>query len=223
MLAILLMPRTVHADWCARLVGGASNCGYATHAQCLAAVSGVGGICMPGTDSTPTAKPRREPAKRKKQVIAPQPTAQERAIKPAATPAAPPASPPKPAAVAAPATSQPTADFARARQLILDGKYDAGIAAMRALKFDDHPDVAAFVGLAYRKLDRIDEARAWYERALTADPNHKLTLSFYGILRAETGETERARLDLEKIRRLCGDTACNEYQALASVIAARAR
>jgi len=110
-----------------------------------------------------------------------------------------------------------------ARQLILSGQYDAGIAAMRALKFDDHPDIATFLGLAYRKLGRLDEARTWYERALAVDPNHRLALSFYGMMQAETGDMNLARADLEKLKLICGGTECNEYQALAGVISSQPR
>jgi Flp pilus assembly protein TadD len=132
---------------------------------------------------------------------------------------------PGPALTAASAPAAPQMDnaFVQARQLILGGQYDAGIAAMRALKFDDHPDVATFLGLAYRKLGRLDEARAWYERALAVDPNHRLALSFYGMMRAETGDMNRARADLEKLKLICGGTECNEYQGLAAVISSQPR
>jgi tetratricopeptide (TPR) repeat protein len=94
---------------------------------------------------------------------------------------------------------------------------------MRALKFDDHPDVATFIGLAYRKLGRIDEAKSWYQRALATDPNHKLALSYDGMMRAEQGDIPGAQANLIRIGRLCGDINCNEYQALQGVIAAKIR
>jgi hypothetical protein len=37
-----------YQPWCAFYSrGGGSNCGFYTHAQCLANVSGIGGICQP--------------------------------------------------------------------------------------------------------------------------------------------------------------------------------
>src|SRR5690349_13294973 len=36
--------------------------------------------------------------------------------------------------------------YRAARELILDGKYEQGIAAMHALGYDNHPDVANYVG-----------------------------------------------------------------------------
>jgi Protein of unknown function (DUF3551) len=45
--------------WCAyyNMGGGATNCGFATSQQCLAAVSGVGGSCGPN----PTYQPAQGP------------------------------------------------------------------------------------------------------------------------------------------------------------------
>lgn len=114
------------------------------------------------------------------------------------------------------------ANFATARQLVLDGQYAAGIAAMHALGLDDHPEIATYIGFAHSKLGRIDQARSWYDKALAANPNHLLTLSFYGILHVNRGDLGQARDNLEKLRRLCG-TDCNEYKALEAVLAAKTR
>jgi tetratricopeptide (TPR) repeat protein len=193
-------------------------------------VSGIGGFCNEVPDGKSGAKAPREERPRKvaKPTKEPEPKTQAkpRRVEPAPAVAAPVPAPgsakPEPAQGAAPA-AQSGAAFAQARDLILNGQYDAGIAAMRALKFDDHPDIATFLGLAYRKLGRLDEARAWYERALAVDPNHRLALSFYGMMRAETGDMDRARADLERLKLICGGTECNEYQALAGVISLRSR
>jgi tetratricopeptide (TPR) repeat protein len=70
------------------------------------------------------------------------------------------------------------AGYHAAYALIYDqGDYVAGIAALRALGFDDNADVANLIGYASRKLGRYDDAKFWYERALAADPNHSLTWS----------------------------------------------
>src|SRR5262245_15633426 len=50
-----------------------------------------------------------------------------------------------------------------ARQLILDGQYEAGITAMHALGRDDHPDVANYIGYANRKMGNYDQSKIWYE------------------------------------------------------------
>jgi tetratricopeptide (TPR) repeat protein len=193
-------------------------------------VSGGGGFCNEVADGKSGAKAPREERPRKvaKPTKEPEPKARAkpRQVEPAPAVAAPVPAPgpakPEPAQGAAPA-AQSGAAFVQARDLILNGQYDAGIAAMRALKFDDHPDVATFIGLAYRKLGRIDEAKSWYQRALATDPNHKLALSYDGMMRAEQGDIPGAQANLIRIGRLCGDISCNEYQALQGVIAARMR
>ena len=114
-------------------------------------------------------------------------------------------------------------DFLRsyhaAYALIYDNAdYVGGIAALRALGYDDHPDVATLIGYASRKLGRYDDAKIWYERALAADPNHAVTWSYYGMWHAEQGNVLKAKDDLEKVHVICGNTDCRPYQMLKEVI-----
>ena len=48
--------------WCAyysgSMGGGGTNCGFVTFEQCMATVSGIGGICMRNTQFVPPAGPR---------------------------------------------------------------------------------------------------------------------------------------------------------------------
>jgi tetratricopeptide (TPR) repeat protein len=116
-----------------------------------------------------------------------------------------------------------TEDFLRgyhtAYALIYDkNDYEAGIAALRALGYDDNADVATLLGYASRKLGRYDDAKVWYERALAADPNHAVTWSYYGMWQAEQGNVLKAKDDLEKVRLICGNTDCRAYRMLKEVI-----
>jgi tetratricopeptide (TPR) repeat protein len=113
-------------------------------------------------------------------------------------------------------------DFLRgyhaAYALIYDkSDYVAGIAALRALGYDDNADVATLIGYASRKLGRYDDAKVWYERALAADPNHAVTWSYYGMWQAEQGNVLKAKDDLEKVRLICG-TDCKPYKMLKDAI-----
>jgi tetratricopeptide (TPR) repeat protein len=108
--------------------------------------------------------------------------------------------------------------YERARALIFDAQYEAGIAAMRALDHDDHPEVANFIGYANRKLGRYEDSKIWYEKALAADPNHVRTWSYYGMWHAEQGNRLKAEDFLEKVRMICGNTECEEYVKLKGVI-----
>jgi tetratricopeptide (TPR) repeat protein len=96
-------------------------------------------------------------------------------------------------------------------------EFNAGIARLRALGHDDHPDVANLIGYSSRKLGRYDDAKFWYERALAADPTHTRTWSYYGMWHAEQGNLLKARDFLAKVETLCG-TQCRAYTELKGVI-----
>jgi tetratricopeptide (TPR) repeat protein len=109
-----------------------------------------------------------------------------------------------------------------ARQLILAGNYQGGIAAMHALGRDQHPDVANYIGYAYRKMGDFKDSQVWYEAALKADPNHVRTWSYYGMWQMEQGNRLKALDDLQKVKLICGSTACEEYRELKAVIDGKA-
>ncbi len=113
-------------------------------------------------------------------------------------------------------------DYRAARELILAGHYQVGIAAMHALRHDEHPDVANYIGYANRKLGQYDQSRIWYEAALKADPAHTRTWSYYGMWHAEQGNRLKAQDYLAKVNALCGDTTCKEYTELKAVIDGKA-
>ncbi len=134
--------------------------------------------------------------------------------------------PPKPASTKTskkkPQKSSSAEDFLkgwhRAYALVYDKHdYEGGIAALRAMGYDDNADVATLIGYASRKLGRYDDAKVWYERALAADPNHALTWSYYGMWQAEQGNILKAKDDLQKVASICG-TTCPEYTKLKAAI-----
>jgi tetratricopeptide (TPR) repeat protein len=96
--------------------------------------------------------------------------------------------------------------------------YAGGIAALRALGYDDNSDVATLIGYASRKLGRYDDAKYWYDKALAANPDNSLTWSYYGMWHAEQGNVLKAKDDLAKVAAICGNTDCREYVALKDVI-----
>jgi tetratricopeptide (TPR) repeat protein len=109
-------------------------------------------------------------------------------------------------------------DYRAARALILGGNYQGGIAAMHAIGHDEHPDVANYIGYAYRKLGDYNDSKIWYEKALAADPNHVRTWSYYGMWQMEQGNRLKALDDLQKVQLICGNTNCEEYRQLRDVI-----
>lgn len=112
--------------------------------------------------------------------------------------------------------------YRAAREQILDGQYEQGITAMHALGYDNHPDVANYVGYAYRKLGDYDQSKHWYELALAADPNHVRTWSYYGMWQAEQGNRLKAKDFLQKVKLICGNESCKEFTELKAVIDGKA-
>ncbi len=204
--------------WCATYRNGGNNCGFNTYEQCMAAVSGVGGFC----NKSPYAEPDKPAARKERKEREAEPKARRKEKEEVKERVAPKPVPPPAAAQPAP-SQQPANNFQTARALILSGKYEAGIAAMKSLGFDDHPDIASSIGFAYARLGNPGEARSWYNRALTADPNHISTLVYSGALYVAQGDLARARGDLERIKAICGAAACPESQELEGQIAAKSR
>ncbi len=75
--------------------------------------------------------------------------------------------------------------------MILAKHYKEGITAMHALGHDAHPDVANYIGYAYRKMGDYADSKIWYEKALAADPKHVRTWSYYGMWQMEQGHPTR--------------------------------
>jgi tetratricopeptide (TPR) repeat protein len=113
-------------------------------------------------------------------------------------------------------------EYRAARALMLKRNYRAGIAAMHAIGHDEHPDIANYIGYAYRKLGDYELSRVWYERALAADPNHVRTWSYYGMWQMEQGNRLKALDDLQKVKLICGNTTCEAYKELKAVIEGKA-
>jgi tetratricopeptide (TPR) repeat protein len=112
--------------------------------------------------------------------------------------------------------------YRAARELILAGNYQGGIAALHALGHDEHPDVANYIGYANRKMGRYDDSKVWYEKALAADPTHVRTWSYFGMWQMEQGNRLKAEDYLAKVSALCGNDTCKEFVELRAVIDGKA-
>lgn len=113
-------------------------------------------------------------------------------------------------------------EYRAARERILAGDYQGGIAALHALGQDDHPDVANYIGYANRKLGNYDDSKYWYDKALAADGKHVRTWSYYGMWHMEQDNRLKAQDFLAKVNLLCGNDTCEEYRQLKAVIDGKA-
>ncbi len=97
-------------------------------------------------------------------------------------------------------------------------EYASAIDKLKSLGHDENADVANLIGYSSRKLGRYEDSKYWYEQALTADPAHTVTWSYYGMWHAEQGNRLKAEDFLAKVKLICGSADCREYRELREVI-----
>jgi Flp pilus assembly protein TadD len=111
---------------------------------------------------------------------------------------------------AAPATS----DLAKARAQVEKADYAAAIVTLKAIVATDKGNADAWnlLGYSSRKLKHYDEAADYYQTALKLDPDHLGALEYQGELFLETGQGAKAKANLARLTKLCGD--CEEAEDL---------
>jgi tetratricopeptide (TPR) repeat protein len=82
-------------------------------------------------------------------------------------------------------------------------------------------DVHNLMGYTYRKRATPDMAKAYehYGMALKFDPNHKGAHEYIGEAYLQDKRLPEAEQHLTALEKICGGTACEEYQDLAKAIA----
>ena len=86
---------------------------------------------------------------------------------------------------------------------------------------DENPDNADawnYLGYSLRNLQEFDDALAAYETALQIEPGHKGALEYLGELYLNTGQPEKARMQLQKLDDACL-LSCKEFRMLKKQIA----
>ena len=74
-------------------------------------------------------------------------------------------------------------------------------------------DALNLLGYAYRRLQRFDRARIYYDRALAVEPAHLGALEYLGELELQTGNPEAAKGLLHRLRAAC-PAGCHELNDL---------
>lgn len=110
--------------------------------------------------------------------------------------------------------------FALGYWLAKTGDYDGALAAFASMKNQGSARVLTMAGYATRHLGRVDDALMLYGKALAANPNRTDTRQYLGEAYLQKGDTGKAKTELAEIARLCGSTACQDYQKLSTEITA---
>ena len=81
------------------------------------------------------------------------------------------------------------------------------------LKYPDNPDAWNFLGFSSRKLNKYDESKNAYRKALIIDPKHLGAMEYYGELYLTLNQPKKAKELLERLRNLC-NLNCKEMKQL---------
>lgn len=126
---------------------------------------------------------------------------------------------PQPAAAAAPADP-----LGPARQAIAAQQWTRALDLLKAqqARLGRNADLYNLLGYATRKQAQpdVDKALEYYRLALEIDPAHRGAHEYIGEAYLMRNQPTKAREHLQTLQRLCGGTACEEYQDLAKAIAA---
>lgn len=104
------------------------------------------------------------------------------------------------------------------RELAWAGRPEDALVVLGAMREGESDRVLTYLGFAHRKAGRLEEGLAWYDRALTQNPDNLLARSYLGQAYVEMAETELAALQLDQIRARGGSGSWAE-RSLAEAIA----
>ena len=80
-----------------------------------------------------------------------------------------------------------------------------------------HADVYNLMGFSLRKTGDYKQAYTFYRKALDFDPNHKGALEYLGELYVETGQMDKAKENVSRLRELC-PSGCEELADLEKAV-----
>jgi tetratricopeptide (TPR) repeat protein len=111
-------------------------------------------------------------------------------------------------------TSRDAPDLASVRAKIKAKDFKAALAELTPmLATYQHADVYNLMGFSLRKTGDYKQAYTFYRKALDFDPNHKGALEYLGELYVETGQVDKARENVARLKELC-PSGCEELADL---------
>lgn len=109
-------------------------------------------------------------------------------------------------------------DLSPARAKIKAKDYQGALALLQPMaRSVIDPDLFNLMGFCLRKTGDQKQAWVYYRKALDLDPDHRGTLEYQGELFVETGQLDKARQNLTRLKALC-PKGCEEAEDLAEAI-----
>ena len=117
------------------------------------------------------------------------------------------------------ATKPVNVDYKRGYDEISNGNYQLAIKYLlkAATTSPKNPDVYNLLGFSHRKLDKVEEAFKYYNRALKLNPRHRGANEYIGELYLRTKNLSKAEEHLEVLDDVCF-FGCDEYDDLKDAI-----
>jgi tetratricopeptide (TPR) repeat protein len=97
-------------------------------------------------------------------------------------------------------------------------RYDEAIDALNLLKNPNTAVALNYRGYATRQIGKLDEGIGYYLRSVRLDPHYAKVREYLGEAYVIKGELPSAKSQLAKIKAICGNTECEEYEHLAEAI-----
>jgi len=101
--------------------------------------------------------------------------------------------------------------YGAVRELAYAGDYMGARRVLEAMPDQNDDRVLTYWGFTARKMGQMDEAMAFYAKALAQNPNNLLARSYMGQGFVEAGDVELARAELSEIRTRGGRNTWPEY------------
>jgi len=98
-------------------------------------------------------------------------------------------------------------------------RYDEAVEVLDLMKNPNTAQALNYRGYATRHLGKLDEGIQFYLRSVKLDPNYAQVREYLGEAYVIKGDLASARYQLRKIKAICGNTECEEYEDLEKAIA----
>jgi tetratricopeptide (TPR) repeat protein len=97
-------------------------------------------------------------------------------------------------------------------------RYDEAIDALNLLQNPNTAVALNYRGYATRQMGKLDEGIQYYLISVRLDPHYARVREYLGEAYVIKGDLASAKYQLAKIKGICGNTQCEEYEHLAEAI-----
>jgi tetratricopeptide (TPR) repeat protein len=111
-------------------------------------------------------------------------------------------------------------NYVKAAELIKKEQYAQAVPLLEQVLAKNGKDADAYnlLGFSHRKLGKLEQALAYYDKALSIDPKHRGAHEYRGEAYLELGQLDKAKQDLAFLNSDCW-LGCEEYTDLKEAVA----